>query len=89
MFSRQAKPSKLCVQVDSNHAGDGGYPSVYDNHDRFVWRACIEGRKRRQSTIALSTGESEYYALVKGGSVGRGLQALLEDFQVPISVVVE
>ena len=33
--------------------------------------------------------ELEYYALVKGGSVGLGLQALFEDFQVPISVVVE
>ena len=39
--------------------------------------------------MKLSTGESEYYALVKGGLVGLGLQALFEDFQVPISVVVE
>lgn len=30
-----------------------------------------------QSTISLSTGESEYFALIKGGSVGLGLQSLL------------
>ena len=42
-----------------------------------------------QSTIALSTGESEYYALVKGGSVGLGLQSLLQDFGVEVEVLVE
>ena len=41
-----------------------------------------------QSTFAKPTGESEY-ARVKGGSVGLGLQALFEDFQIPISVIVE
>ena len=42
-----------------------------------------------QSTISLSTGESEYYALIKGGSVGLGLQSLLQDFGLSVRVVVE
>ena len=42
-----------------------------------------------QSTIALSSGESECYALVKGGSVGLGLQSLLQDFGVEVEVLVE
>ena len=42
-----------------------------------------------QSTIALSTGESEYYALVKGGSVGLGLQSLCADLGVDLGVAIE
>ena len=32
-----------------------------------------------QSTIALSSGESEYYAIVKGGSQTLGLRSMLAD----------
>ena len=84
---RQAKPSNLRVQVASDHAGDAVTRRSTTGVIAFVWRACFEARE--QSTIALSTGESEYYALVKGGSVGLGLQALFEDFHAPSSVVVE
>lgn len=42
-----------------------------------------------QSTIALSTGESEYYALVNGGSTGLGLQSLCKDLGVELEVAVE
>ena len=42
-----------------------------------------------QSTIALSTGESEYYALVKGGSTALGMQSLLADLGLELPVVVE
>ena len=82
VFSRRAKPSKLRVQVNSDHAGDAvtrrsttGMIALYGEH-------VLKHASNVQSTIALSTGEPEYYALVKGGSVGLGLQALFEDFQV-------
>ena len=42
-----------------------------------------------QSTIALSTGESEYYALVKGGSVGLGLQSLCADLGLDLEVTIQ
>ena len=42
-----------------------------------------------QSTIALLTSESEYYALDKGGSVGLGLESLLEDFAVETQVLIQ
>ena len=72
VFARQAKPSKLRIQVDSDHAGDAmtrrsttGMVALYGLH-------VLKHSSNVQSTIALSTGESEYYALVKGGSVGLG-----------------
>ena len=34
--------------------------------------------------IALSSGEAEYYALVKGGSIGIGICSMLSDFGIRI-----
>ena len=42
-----------------------------------------------QSTISLSTGESEYYALVRGGSTALGIQSLLQDLGFDLPAVVE
>ena len=38
-----------------------------------------------QSTIGLSSGESEFYGLVKGAAVALGLQAILADWGLPVS----
>ena len=32
-----------------------------------------------QAVIALSSGEAEYYGMVRGGSVGHGIKATMED----------
>ena len=32
-----------------------------------------------QATVAMSSGEAEYYALVKGAAEGLGMQALMKD----------
>ena len=73
--------------MDSDHAGDAmtrrsttGMVALYGLH-------VLKHSSNVQSTIALSTGESEYYALVKGGSVGLGLQSLLEDFAVETQLI--
>ena len=41
-----------------------------------------------QSVVALSSGEAEYYGLVKGGAQGIGIKAMLEDLAVPVDVTV-
>ena len=40
-----------------------------------------------QATIAFSSAEAEFYALVEGATRGIGLQAVLEELGVPTSVV--
>jgi chemotaxis response regulator CheB len=42
-----------------------------------------------QQVIALSSGEAEYYSMVKGGSMGLGIQAMARDLGVSISVNVK
>ena len=39
-----------------------------------------------QSTIAMSSGESEYYGLVKAASVGLGMRSLLADWGLEMGV---
>ena len=38
-----------------------------------------------QSVIALSSGEAEYYGMVKGASVGLGMQSVLRDFDINVN----
>ena len=42
-----------------------------------------------QAVIALSSGEAEYYGMVKGGSTGLGSKAILEDLGVHMSEAIE
>ena len=41
-----------------------------------------------QSIIALSSGEAEYYAMLKGTSCGCGIQAMMEDLGVFLGMAV-
>ena len=43
---------------------------------------CIKMWSSIQKSIALSSGEAEYYALVKGGSIGIGVCSMLGDFGI-------
>ena len=42
----------------------------------------VKSWSNTQSVIALSSGEAEYYGMVKGGSVGLGVKAMLADLGV-------
>ena len=39
-----------------------------------------------QAFVSLSSGEAEYYGIVKGASIGLGLRSMLRDFGVELSV---
>ena len=49
---------------------------------------CVKSWSSTQSLIALSSGESEFYGVVKGGSVGLGVQAMLKDMGFNLSLEV-
>ena len=64
IFAEQRMPNSIRVQVDSGHAG-----CAVTRRSTTGMMALFEHASNVQSTISLSTGESEYYALVKGGSI--------------------
>ena len=66
------------------------HPEIYDRNDIALFGAhTLKHASNVQTTISLSTGESEYYALVKGGSTALGIQSLLQDLGLDLSAVVE
>ena len=46
----------------------------------------VKSWSKTQSTIALSSGEAELAAVVKGATEAFGLQAILEDFGIPVNL---
>ena len=47
---------------------------------------CIKTWSSTQSTIALSSGEAEFYALIEGASRSLGIQALMDDMGFEASI---
>ena len=40
-----------------------------------------------QGVVALSSGEAEYYALIKGSSMANGIQAMMDDLAIHLEVI--
>jgi len=81
-FDAQAKAKLLECWVDTDWAGcvrtrrsTSGGGIKFGGHTFKTWAST-------QSTVALSSGEAEYYGLVKGASQVLGVRALLQDFGV-------
>ena len=49
----------------------------------------IKSWSTTQSVIALSSGEAEYYGMVKGASVGLGIQSVLRDFEINVMLTLK
>ena len=79
VFKPQPMPKRINIWSDSDYAGcletrkstSGGVIQLGE-HVTKIWSST-------QNVIALSSGEAEYYALVKAGSQGLGFQAMLRD----------
>ena len=52
----------------------------------MIGGCCIKPWSSTQPLIALSSGEGEYSGVVKGASVGLGVQAMLKDLGVELSL---
>ena len=76
----------LTVYCDSDHAGclitrrsTTGIVTMYGSH-------CIKHSSNVQTTVSLSSGESEFYAIVKASAVGLSQQALLHDWGIQVNL---
>ena len=49
--------------------------------------AAVKGWSSNQSVIALSSGEAEYYAALKGASSALGFKSMLEDLGIEAKIV--
>ena len=46
----------------------------------------LKGWSTTQNVVALSSGEAEYYSMVKGGSIGLGIRSLLRDMGLAMGI---
>ena len=49
---------------------------------------CVKSYSKTQESIALSSGESEFYGMVQAASHGLGVRGVLEDLGIPIGIKV-
>ena len=88
VFRDTKMPDKIRIFVDSDHAGCAVTRKSTTGYVSRLGHSTVKHGSNLQSTTALSSGESEYYALVKASKEGLGLQSLLGDWglQLPLEV---
>jgi len=86
-FYPQDLPTGLHVNTDSDHAGckltrksTTGAALMHGEH-------CVKFMSSTQSNLSLSSGESEFYAILKGASLGLGMKSFVEDFGIKLDTL--
>ena len=79
---------KLDVWVDTDYAGCRKTRKSTSGGHVLLGQHSIKGWSVTQAIIALSSGEAEYYGIVKGASTGLGISSILGDLGHKVKVVV-
>jgi hypothetical protein len=87
-YGYQERPDAIVTWTDSDFAGCEKSRKSTSAGVVMLGTHLIKSWSTNQAVIALSSGEAEYYALVKGGSVSLGVKAIAMDmgmeFKKPI-----
>ena len=79
-FRRQEGVKVIDVWADTDYAGCTETRKSTSGGVVMLGQHVIKGWSNTQSVIALSSGEAEYYGLVRGTSIGIGIRSLMQDF---------
>ena len=87
-FRRHEHVDKAAVFVDSDFAGGPGLRKSTAGLVAQMGAHTVKSGSTLQSLTALSVGEAEFYAVVKGGQVGLSLRSVYMDlgFQVKVGI---
>jgi hypothetical protein len=88
VMKQQKMPNTIRVYVDTDHAGCAITRRSTTGMVMMLGMHTVKTACNLQSTIALSSGESEWYGLVKGSAVGLGFQSLLLDWNIDLKLEV-
>ena len=87
-YARQTSDATLQVHVDSDWAGDllgrKSTTGVIVRRGKHLLRhvSCL------QTLVALSSGEAEYYALIRGACKSLGIQSHYQDWMIDVTIQV-
>ena len=85
-YARQTSEATLQVQVDSDWAGEllerKSTTCVIVRRGKHLLRhmSCL------QTLVALSSGEAEYYALIRGACTSLGIQSHYQDWMIDVPI---
>ena len=79
-FPFQKDPGCITVLADANHAGCLKTTRSTSGGAVLYGQCLLKSWSSTQAVVSLSSGESEYYALVKGASEGLGIRSALSEW---------
>ncbi len=79
--------SELTVTTDTDFAGCGKTRKSTSGGVLMLGSHLLKSWSSTQAVIALSSGEAEYYGMVKGASVALGCKAMLSEIGVDVNIV--
>ena len=85
----QDRPKSLTVSIDADWAGDRVTRKSTSGGTVRNGRHLLQHWSKLQATIALSSGEAELNAAVKGTSEVIGLKEMLEDLGIDVGIEIE
>ena len=84
-FGYQTRPNAITTWADSDFAGCEKSRKSTSAGVAFFGNHLVKSWATNQAVIALSSGEAEYYSLVKAASISIGLQALCKDLGIVLT----
>jgi hypothetical protein len=86
LFGYQDGVNEMVIWTDTDFAGcvktrksTSGGVAMFGKHMIKSWCGT-------QAIVALSSGEAEYYGIVKGASIGLGLKSMFGDFGIRVAI---
>ena len=85
-FRYQQCPANLVVWTDTDHAGCLSTRKSTSGGVMMFGTHCLKSWSVNQQHVALSSGEAEYYGMVRGTSQALGAKAMLNDFGIEVGI---
>ena len=81
-------PGYVDIWVDTDFAGCNRTRKSTSGGVVMWGSSCVKTWSATQDNVALSSGEAEFYGIVKGGSQGLGMKSMLGDMGVIVKVMI-
>ena len=78
----------MTIWTDTNFAGCGRTRKSTRGGVAMLGSHMVKSWCSTQSIVSLSSGEAEYYGIVKGASMGLGIRSMMRDFGVELGVAI-
>ena len=88
VYHPQRPTNVIKVHADSDHAGCVLTRRSTTGYTISIGTHCVKHGSNLQSTIALSSGEREFYALTRGAALGLNLKSLMADWGQKYDLIV-